>query len=320
MSKSWDLRLTARTLIGTATVSVLCDLPFRIIGLLGLIPAAGPKNTLPMLFGLLFGPLGAVGAAAGALISGVLRWQLGLDCLMEALMALLAGCAAYVLWYHLRVNSRPRCKNAREAGCLLLCIVASSVICAVMAALAPAGVWEGSALSRAVQVGGSTAAWSLLLGVPCLITATSMFGMTPPAPDAWLAQHPEDGRVDLERTIINTPECIAEMSDAIDMLALSRGLASKRGYEMMSCVEELNCLILAQLPENGKVQVRLNVGDSVVICMRYEGARYNPLAVRMQPGGPMANMDTIGILLVREMAVYAHYEYARGVNEIRIIL
>lgn len=38
------------------------------------------------------------------------------------------------------------------------------------------------------------------------------------------------------------------------------------------------------------------------------------------PGGPMANMDTIGILLVREMAVYAHYEYARGVNEIRIML
>lgn len=47
MSKSWDLRLTARTLIGTATVAVLCDLPFRIIGLLGLIPAAGPKIPFP---------------------------------------------------------------------------------------------------------------------------------------------------------------------------------------------------------------------------------------------------------------------------------
>ena len=110
------------------------------------------------------------------------------------------------------------------------------------------------------------------------------------------------------------------MSDAIEMLSLGRAIDPKRSYELMSCVEELNCLILAHLPADGTVQVRLYAGDSLVVRMRYEGMRYNPLAVRMQPGGPMANMDTLGILLVREMAVYAHYEYAKGVNQIRIII
>ena len=320
MNKSMDLQRISHIMVTTAVTVVLFDLPFRMIELLGLIPAAGPKNMLPVLFGLLFGPAGVAGTAIGVLASGLIRWQLGLDCVFEILMTVLAGYAAYVVWYHLPVYSRPRCKNAREALCLLVCIVVSSILCAAVTVFVPISVWDGSAAACAAQMGISTAVWSLLLGVPCLITATSMFGMQPAAPVAWLAKHPDEERCDLERFVMNTPESIAEMSDAIDLLSAGCDLDPKQSYDTMSCVEELNCLILAQLPEGGTNHVRLTVGDSLVIQMLYGGKRYNPLAAHMRSGGPMANMDMLGILMVREMAVYAHYEYMHGLNEIRIIL
>lgn len=313
-------RRAQRLLAGAALASFLCDLPFRLIGLLGLIPAAGPKNMLPVLFGLLGGPTGAAGADLGMLLSGAVMRETLPEILTEAVAAVAAGLAAYAVWYLLPQRMRVRCKTGRDVLSVLACIAAAALAAAVVVAGVPGMLWDTAALSRAAQIGGSTAAWSVLLGIPCLITATSMFGITPCAPRWWLARHADCDAADLEQTVVNTPESIAEMSDAIDMLALTRGIDPKQSYAMMSCVEELNCLILSHLPADAVVRVQLSVSDSLVMRLQYDGARYNPLAVRLQPGGALANMDTMGILLVREMAVYAKHSYQQGRNEVRIIV
>lgn len=320
MSRRNDIARMMRLIGGTAFVALLCDLPFRLIALLGLIPAAGPKNMLPILFGLLYGPVGAAGAGLGMLLAGVVMQEALTEVLVEGLAAVVSGVVAYVVWYLLPVRTRARCKTGRDVLAVLLCIFAAALATALVVAAAPGLLWEIDGVSRAAQIGGSTIAWSILLGIPCLITATSMFGIMPAAPKWWLVRHADCDAIDLEQTVVNTPESIAEMSDAIDMLALTRGIDPKQSYAMMGCVEELNCLILQHLPENGMIQVQLTVSDSLVMRLRYAGERYNPLAIRLQPGGALANMDTMGILLVREMAVYAKHRYYQGENEIRIIV
>lgn len=310
----------ARLLAGAVLVTVLFDLPFRLIELLGLIPAAGPKNMLPVLFGLLCGPVGAVGAGLGMLLASVLVQEAALEVLVEAVAAAAAGMAAGAVWYLMPVRTRVRCKTRTDVLTVVLCIAAASLAAAAVVACVPGPLWACSAGSRAAQVGASTTVWSLLLGIPCLITATSMFGIKPAAPHGWLMRHADCDPVDLEHTVLNKTDSIAEMCDAVDMLTRTRGLEQKQGYALMSCVEELSCLILAQLPEDGRLEMQLTISDSLMVRMRYAGARYNPLAIRMQPGGPLANMDTLGILLVREMAVYAKHRYEQAVNEIRIII
>lgn len=320
MSRQNDIAPMMRLIGGTAFAALLFDLPFRFIALLGLIPAAGPKNMLPILFGLLYGPAGAAGAGLGMLLAGMIAQEGLVEILVEGLAAVVSGAVAYAVWYLLPVRTHVRCKTGRDVFTVLLCIIAAALAAALVVAGAPGLLWETDAMSRAAQIGGSTVAWSILLGIPCLITATSMFGIVPAAPKWWLTRHADCDAVDLEQTVINTPESIAEMSDAIDMLALTRGIDPKQSYAMMGCVEELNCLILQHLPENGMIRVQLMVSDSLVMRLRYAGERYNPLAIRLQPGGALANMDTMGILLVREMAVYAKHSYHQGENEIRIIV
>lgn len=315
-----DFSRRCSRMAGVALLTLLCDLPFRLIALLGLIPAAGPKNMLPVLFGMIFGPAGAVGSGLGMLVAGALAREGMLEILTETAAAMLAGMAAYAVWYLLPQRTRVRCKTGRDVLSVLLCIAAAALAAAAVVAIVPGMLWETAAAVRAAQIGGSTAAWSILLGIPCLITATSMFGIIPSAPGWWLGRHPDCDAVDLEQTVVNTPESIAAMSDAIDMLALTRGIDPKQSYAMMGCVEELNCLILQHLPEDGVIRIQLTVSDSLVMRMHYAGERYNPLAIRLQPGGALANMDSMGILLVREMAVYAKHSFHRGENEIRIIV
>lgn len=320
MHRAIDTRQAARVLGGTALIAVLFDLPFRLIGLLGLIPAAGPKNMLPVLFGMLFGPIGAAGAGMGMLLVGAIAQEALRECAAEGIAAFLCGAAAYAVWYRLPMHIRVRCKTGREAKAVLICVAAASVVAALAVVCVPGQLWQVAPGMRAVQLGGSTAVWSLLLGIPCLITATSMFGVIPAAPSSWLARQSDCDAVDLEQTVHNTPESIAGMSDAIDMLALTRGLDMKQVYAMMGCVEELNCLILEQLPANEAVNIQLTASDSLLVRMRYAGARYNPLAIRVEADNPLANVDKLGILLVREMAVYAKHSYANGENRILIIV
>ena len=44
---------------------------------------------------------------------------------------------------------------------------------------------------------------------------------------------------------------------------------------MMGCVEELNCLILQHLPENGMIRVQLMVSDSLVMRDVYKRQENN---------------------------------------------
>jgi len=287
--------------------------------LFDLAPIAGPKNMFPLFFGLLYGPSGAVGTALGALLSGMVRGQFNGSCAAEAFVAFLSGSTAWLTWYLLPTTTRPGCKQPRQLLFLLLCILVASGVAAVSTWLIPAwGDLEPSA--AATQIGLSSLVWTIVLGVPCLITAVSLFGAEPNAPQFWRRRHPQEDVVDFDQIVENDPMSIGMMSDEIDIFNLQHGLPTKLGYAVMSCVEELSCLILEHLPPDGTVRVRLTAGDNILLRMNYEGEMYNPLAIHVQHGDPTADMDVIGILMVREMAVYTSHWYAHGINEVKIII
>lgn len=314
-----DRRRVIRVILLAMMSSALCDLPFRVIQLFDLAPIAGPKNMLPLFFGLLYGPSGAVGTALGALLSGLVRGQFNASCAAEAFIAFLSGSASWLMWYLLPTTTRPGCKQPRQLLFLLLCILVASGVAALSTWLMP--TWGKLKPSvAAMQVGCSTLVWTVVLGIPCLITAASFFGKEINAPPFWVKRNPYEDIVDLEQIVENDPMSIGMMSDEIDIFNLQHNLPTKLGYAVMSCVEELNCLILEHLPPEGTVRVRLTAGDNVLLRLNYEGEMYNPLAIHVQHGNPTADMDVIGILMVREMAVHTSHWYAHGINEVKIII
>lgn len=323
MKSAMEVRRAVCALPRIALAMLLFDLPFRKIALLGLAPVAGPKNMLPVLFGLLYGPAGALGSALGVLLSALVRLRMTADCAAEAVGALAAGCIVWAIWYRLPGLRRPSCKTAREMAGVLFCIAAASVATGVCMLAVPEKTLGVRACALALEMGMSTAAWSLLLGMPCLIMATSMFGIRPVAPDGWARQHREDDKPDFERTVVNDPASIGELCSEVDLFSMTHGLPPKLAYAVMSCVEEMSCLILEHLPAGGSVQVMLTKGDSMLLLLRYAGEKYNPMAGHIRPQELTADAECwsiLGTLIVREMAVHIRHGYAQGVNEVKIII
>lgn len=307
-------------IFGCAAVMAALDIPFRALEFLGLMQAAGPKNVLPVLFGLLFGPAGAIGSALGAFISGVCRLSFGLDVWAEALAVFCAALIAWFGWYAFGWTEPPRMKRL-SAVIRYICVSAvagavNGIICAVLLCRTTHIPW----FEIYVEVQLSALAWALLLGLPMLITATSMFAMLPVMPKHLEETYHQTHQPPFDHTIPNDIDEVAKISDAIDMFNMEYGISIKRAYSIMSCVEELNLKIMEQLPPDATIRITIEAGDNVVIRLFYGGKRFDPMAIRTVRGDPTANLDAVGILLVREMAVLTGFWYVDGVNQVKIIL
>lgn len=297
-------------LVVCTVIVFLLDLPFRTIGFLGLIPTAGPKNMLPLLFGLLFGPAGCLASGAGLMLSAAASSDFTLAACLEGMLAIGVAWLCRLLWY-LPVNAcAPRIKKPRELVKFLAFALGSGCLLGGGLALSPATRYGFAPLATGLQVAGSTLAWSLLVGMPTLITATSVLAIEPVLPHLHRVQATPDLSFCLTReTGLN------DMGDAVEEFYRSRAIPPKRGYALMACVEEVAVLLLGRLHEGGVLSIDLCAGDNIILCFACGGPRYNPLVMRKAD-----DPDLLGILLVREMAIITRYTRLRGVNHIKIVV
>ncbi|HWR22688.1 MAG TPA: hypothetical protein VN366_04345 [Feifaniaceae bacterium] len=305
-------------LICTAVVTLI-DLPFRAIGFLGLIPTAGPKNMLPLLFGLMFGPAGSLANAAGILLSAMVRGAFTPAAFLEAALTAAVAWLCWSVWYLPGIACIPSMKKPRGLFRYLLFALCAGCALGAGLALLPAARYGLAPLAAGVQVAGSSFAWSLLVGIPSLITLTSVLSAVPVMPRSYWERGSRALAPDLSLKLTRAGG-MAGVGDAVEEFYVSRNIPAKRGYAVMSCVEEISVLLLEKLPEGEALRVDLRAGDNVTVRFTCGGPRYNPLAVKRAKRDSPAYLDALGILLVREMAVVAGYARRHGVNRVKIVV
>ena len=305
-----------------AAVYVCLDLPFRSMGFLGLVPMAGPKNAVPIAAGMMYGPWGAAGSAVGAVISGFLSAAGGNGNLVwaEALASWIAAMIVYQVWYLPGIISEPSVKSGTNAVKYAGLCLAAGLVSGIFEEL-----WAGSYFGMkpgavTLQTGISTAVWGILLGLPAFITLTSVFAISPDMPNRVKRSGLFHREPDLAIIAGRGTEETGRVSDILEEYNKNRKIPPKRAYAILSCVEELGVMIQEHLPEKGEMLFQIKTGDNVVIGIWYPGERYNPLAVRAVPGGPAANLDILGILMVREMAVTTRYRRDGDINKLKIVV
>ena len=95
-----------------AVIYLFLDIPFRAMGFLNLLPSAGPKNALPMVAGLVFGPAGILGTSVGALVSGWVSGASFRAAASEAVSVAAASAFFYRFWYLIRRDGKTGLKSA----------------------------------------------------------------------------------------------------------------------------------------------------------------------------------------------------------------
>lgn len=307
--------------LACAAVYLFLDIPFRTMGFLNLLPPAGPKNALPMVTGLVFGPAGTLGSAVGALLSGCFSGASLLEAVVEAVSAASASMLFYQLWYlGQREKGKTDLKSVKHMICFFLQGTAAGFVMGGIEGIFLAGQYHASFMMVFLEVGISSSAWLLLIGMPVFILLTSVFAIHPWVPGYVFARGEKGEAGDLILDIGSEVQELAVVGDAVEQYNEQKGIPAQRGYAIMSCVEELSVLIQQRLPESGKIHIHIHSGNNVVVRLHYPGESYNPFAVRVTPGGPSANLDILGILMVREMAVHVGYRKKQDQNELTIVV
>ena len=304
-----------------AAVYLFLDIPFRTMGFLNLLPLAGPKNALPMVTGLVFGPAGTWGSAMGALLSGCISGASLPEAVAEAVPAAAASILFYRLWYlgHGR-SGKTDLKSVNHMICFFLKGTAAGFVMGGIEGIFLTGHYHVSFMMLFLEVGISSSAWLLLIGMPVFILLTSVFTIRPWAPGYMFADGEREEPGDLILDLGSDVRELAIVGDAVEQYNEQNGISAQRGYAILSCVEELSVLIQQRLPKSGKIHIHIRSGNNVVVRLNYPGESYNPFAVRVAPGGPSANLDILGILMVREMAVHVRYQRQQDRNELTIVV
>lgn len=304
-----------------AVIYVFLDIPFRTMGFLNLLPLAGPKNVLPMVTGIISGPAGICGSVIGALISGGLSGASWMETIAEAVSVAVAAIFFSCFWYFCQSCARKAdLKTVRHVIRFFLIGAMAGFVMGGLEGILLAENCESGFVVLLLEVGISSSAWLLLIGMPVFILLTSVFAIQPWRPGQMSAARDTEEAKDLVLDIGSDLQELEAVGDAVEQYNEQKGITAQRGYAIMSCVEELSVLIQQRLPENGNIHIHIRSGSNVVVRLYYPGERYNPFAVHIAPGGPGANLDILGILMVREMAVHVGYRQKRGGNELTIVV
>ena len=284
-----------------ALIYMLFDLPFRMTGFLSLDGWAGPKNFLPVMTGLMFGPAGAAGVTFAALVSPL---AMGVGIREAALESLIAAAAAFgtpFLWYTPKSARQFRLKTTAEhmKYALILCLFA--VLGGGLALLIEGGGFWETALSFF--------AWGLLLGGPILILIMSVFGFRPVCAAKYRIPP------DIDAVIPNTPEGIGSVNYLIYDLVSRKKIDRKRCFNIMTCVEELLIRINANADQETKITVTLYAGDVIFVSISFGGSvKYNPLFISKTE----SREDTLGLTLLKLRALRANYSFRDKINRIDV--
>lgn len=164
-------------------IFVFVAVPFKVMSLIPGFTEIRPVNCLQMLFGLIFGVYGAIGCAVGNLISDILGGTLAISSWAGFVSNFLGAYIAHLLWYRL-VKKPPLIRNITEVGAFTSVTIIVSVMTAAIFTFGVGISYPDIDLMAVyIQVILNTVVFSLLLGLPLLITATNSYKVTGLVPE-----------------------------------------------------------------------------------------------------------------------------------------
>ena len=159
----------------TAAAYVAILLPFKIATIVPGFTEIRPAAGIPVVFGLLFGPAAAWGAAFGNLVGDIFGGMLGPGSVFGVIGNFLLAYVPYRMWRALR-GDRPADGAPGQLGWTALCAVAGALCCAVV-------IGTGVAALNLVPYGVLTSAITLNNGV--IGTAVTLILLPILYPRAW---------------------------------------------------------------------------------------------------------------------------------------
>lgn len=288
-------------LIISAAVYFILDIATRFNQFMGLSDFAGPKNFLPLTLGLLMGPWSAPGMCAGELISALAVGTPLPDAAAEAISIVIMTVGGWYLWY--AGNRRPVYLKRKEDYIRFLLIAAVlSALCSVSAIpIMGMRAWREMAVCYFI--------FSVFIGVPVIILATSIFCIRSAGPKGYCAAP------DVEAVIGPDANGLDELQEKIEELYLGRGFTMKHVFPVENCLEE-TIVRLQGGCDNGPVEISLFVMDSTSLFVSCSGRKFNPLL--RQPGE--TEEDLLGLVMIKQRALRASYSYRGSCNYLHIVI
>lgn len=292
-------RCVLNTLVCAAGYMLL-DIPVQATRFFQFGPAVGIKNFLPPVMGMILGPAGALGCAIGCVAGGLILSTPAPMLAAECLSVLLCAVTAWVGW-HWR-NNGLSLKRAVDYGRYVLLI-------AVPAALSGA-LWRLIVGSGGLGLTVACVATGLLIGIPVLILAGSIFCVEPVLPHGRAREHQASGQ------ITGDPDSVGAFNDLLEEKLLLTGKVNmKRLFELQNVVEEVTLRVLGEALD-AAVNVSVDCHDSCSVRFDYEGKNYSPLKLSRDSD----EVDVMSLKLIRHRALRASHSYSGGVNRVHIVV
>lgn len=284
-----------------AAVYFLLDAPARLSSFLNLPGLVGPKNFLPVTFGLLAGPWSAAGMCLAAAASTLLTHGSPEEILAETAGILIMTVLPWHLWY--RKADRPFClKKLRDYRRFVLITMLLSVFAGIPAQILTGGhSWAETAVSYLL--------FTLLVGTPVLILTTSIFYIHPVCPEG------REALPDISGVIMPDAKNIEEINEKIETLYITREMSPKQAFATQNCLEEF-VLRIQKEAGNPPVEVQMIIRESVFMNISFTGTKFNPLRKRRNE----TDEDLFGLLLIRQHALRASYRFRGMTNILNIVI
>lgn len=288
-------------IIAPGIIYFLLDIPIRMTGFANFGNLSGLKSFLPIVFGILFGPVSVPGMCLGAEAAALVAGSPVPESAAELLGILIMGCGSWFLWY--LKNTEMVCL---KKGTDYLRFTGIAVFLSAVSAL-PAffmlgySYWLVSALCS-VSI-------SIFVGIPVLILATSIFCIQPICPP-WVDTTP-----DISCTIGADAAGLGEVCDRISDIYMEKKLPVKKAFRTQNCLEEFAVRIQAACG-NCPVEFDLHVRDNVSMLISYTGERYNPL----HSAEGEEREDLLGLVLIQQSALRASFYYSGRQNHLHIVI
>ncbi len=279
---------------------MLMDIPVQVTRFFQFGPAVGIKNFLPPVIGIILGPAGVLGCALGCVAGGLILSTPVKMLAAECLSILICGVTAWVGWH--RGNNGLSLKKPVD---YLRYVILISVPAALSGVL-----WRLIAGPGGLSLAVACITTGLLIGIPVLILAGSIFCVEPVLPHGRKQEHHASGQID------HDPDSVGAFSDLLEEKLLLTGKVNmKRLFELQNVVEEVSLRVLSEYPD-ATVNVSVDCHDSCSVKFDYEGEKFSPL--KMSRDGD--EVDIMSIKLIRHRALRASHSFSGGVNRVHIVV
>ncbi|MCR5201572.1 MAG: hypothetical protein K6D02_00570 [Lachnospiraceae bacterium] len=261
----------------------------------------GIKNVLPIILGILYGPLGTAGCLTGCILTHFVINKPVEDFWIEFITIVLVSLISYYLWYFKKKDDKLALKERKDYNKYNLIVLLCAVIAAIVGFIIKG---YGAALEGFF----SFLVTGIFVGIPTIIIVTSILWVERISPKH-LNAYPY-----FEGVINSSPESLAEFNERLEAAV---DVPMKRLFEVESCVEEVMILVKENVPDS-ELRVRLQLDDSASLRFYYKGKKYNPL--HFDKNNKVE--DESGIKMIAYRALRASYRYInrKETNYIHIVL